>query len=197
MRWIDDLDQIERGSGLGEAVVWLASPDVAARQAAHPMTVDLADAASLGRLRGAARLLRRSLVRALGARALGADPGALRFERTEGATRLVAPFTGFVSGAARDGWSLVALGPRPLGVDLERRTPEPPLPMDLFHPEERARLAALSETERSEAFARLWVAKEAHAKAATLPLDAALQAPAPERVVLQVTGDFVAAVFQP
>lgn len=173
--WIERLDELEPGRGLAEAVAWLASPEVAEREAARSAPMDLADAAPLGPVRGAARLLRRGLLRALAARLLSCQEEDVLFERGEqGGVRLLAPSPAYASSAGRGSWSVVALGPVPLGVDVELATPEPPLPIDLLNPGEQASLAALPPAERPAAFARLWVTKEAYAKAIGQPLEAVL-----------------------
>lgn len=66
------------------------------------------------------------------------------------------------------GVALLAIGERPLGVDLEHERGDF-VPLDLadrfFSPHERARLRALAPEARMEAFLRQWVAKEAVLKA--------------------------------
>lgn len=176
MRWIRSLDEITPGRGLDEALVWLVSPSLADGAAARATREDLADAASLPPRRGAERLLRRRLVRALAALAFDIEPASVGFARAEDGTQsLVAPACAYCSVAGRDGWSVVALGPRPLGVDVECAAIAPPLPIDLFEVSEQLAIHALPIAERAEVFARLWVAKEAWAKASGRPLEAALK----------------------
>ncbi len=158
--WVTDLDEV---GGLEGAWAWpvrLDSPEAARALAASPPTpCDLADAALLRSPdAGARRLLRRRLLRVLVARAQGraveevalgrADDGA---PQAEGA---------FVSLAARGDWALLAVGPSPLGVDLELVSADPP--PDFGAP--------------SEAPWAAWTAREAYAKAAGISLDDALAA---------------------
>ncbi len=81
----------------------------------------------------------------------------------------------FLSAADRDGWTLAALAARPIGVDIEAARPAPPWPTDLFHPDEARWLASLAPEAAATAFARLWTAKEALAKALNRPIDEALR----------------------
>ena len=170
IRWTRDLEAV---TGLDEAWAWpvrLDSSEVARTLAGSPARAcDLADAALLRQPdAGARRLLRRRLLRALVARALGRPVEAVRIGRSADG----APETdgGFVSIAARGGWALLAVGPAPVGVDLEVRGGEPP-------PD----LAGCVEAPWAA-----WTAREAYAKAAGVPLDDALAAP-----VLRVTADHV------
>lgn len=176
MRWIRSLEETAPGRGLDEPLVWLVPPGSADEAAARPTREDLTDAASLGPHRGAERLLRRRLTRALAAVAFGVDPASVRFLRAEDGTQsLVGPASAYCSAAGRDGWSVVALGLRPIGVDLEWGAVEAPLPTDLFSTSEQRALALLPIAERAEVFARLWVAKEAWAKVTGASLEAVLK----------------------
>ena len=84
-----------------------------------PTLEDLAEAARAKRDGGAPRLLRRRLLRALASRLFHRRPDALRFVReAEGALRLEG-VDARVSAAGCDGWSVVALGPGAIGVDIE------------------------------------------------------------------------------
>lgn len=109
-----------------------------------------------------------------------------------------------LSAAERDGWTAAAIAGRPVGVDIDWATPSAPLPLDLLHPDEARALSAMSGAARARAFARLWTAKEAFAKAFSRPIDEALAMPSVNRrgsltidggpVILHEVGDRVAAV---
>ena len=118
MRWITRLEQAP--VRFGGPVAWLAAHAEAAGwplPAATPH--DLADAASAKREGGAPRLLRRRMLRALTAQLFDIHPEGVRFARTpQGAPALVAP-SAFISTAGCEGWSAVAIGPCPLGVDIQ------------------------------------------------------------------------------
>ena len=173
MRWIERLEEAPRD--LSEPLVWVVRLDGAEAQAAEVRPADLADAAALGSARGAERLIRRRLLRALAGRALGVHPDAVIVERnTAGAPRIVAPEPLCVSHAGRAGWAALAIARTRVGVDVDLAAPESPLPLDLLHPDDRARLAALPAPALPRAFAELWVVKEAYAKASGLTLDAVL-----------------------
>jgi phosphopantetheinyl transferase len=136
---------------------------------------DLADAAPMGLVRGAERLLRRRILRALAARVFRVSPGEVGVARAEdGRPYLTGPTTTFASVGGRDGWAVIGLGPTPIGVDIESGRPKGPLPLDLLHPSERQGLEPLLEPALAEAFARIWVVKEALAKAAGRPLQSVL-----------------------
>ena len=177
MRWIERLD--EAPTGLAEPLVWVSrglAADMMADGAAHAARpAELAEAAGLGAERGARRLVRRGLLRALAARVLAVHPDAVKIVRDPGGgLRIVGPEPLYVSHAGRGEWAAVALARTPIGVDIEEAEPAPPLPLDLLHPLERERLAALSDCDRAAAFARLWVVKEAFAKASGRGLDGVL-----------------------
>ncbi len=170
IRWTPDLEEV---AGLEVAWAWpvrLDSPEAARILAGSPARAcDLADAALLRQPEaGARRLLRRRLLRALVAQALGRAVDEVRIGRSADG----APETddAFVSIAARGDWALLAVGPVPLGVDLEIPGDEPP-------PDFAGCV---------EAPWAAWVAREAYAKAAGVPLDEALTAR-----VLRVTANEV------
>lgn len=197
MRWIRSLEEISPGRGLAEALVWLVPPGLADEAAARATREDMADAALLGARRGAERLVRRRLARALAARALGVDASGVRFQRAEdGAQSLVAPAAAYVSASGRDDWCLVALGLRPLGVDVERASPEPQAVDKLFDISEQLKLMTLPHAERAEAFGRLWAIKEAWAKAARAPLDQSLKRSTQERADVRRVEDVVVAAIE-
>jgi 4'-phosphopantetheinyl transferase len=112
--------------------------------------------------------LRRGVARAVLARQLGLDMAALAIEHeTAGRPVLAGPAgTGLhLSLATRGGVVAVALGTRPLGVDVEAVAPRAEPPLALLHPDERRPLQRLAADARPLAFARLWSAKEAYVKA--------------------------------
>ena len=159
IRWTPDLDGVD---GLDAAWVWpvrLDGPEAARTLAGSPARAcDLADAALLRQPdAGARRLLRRRLLRALVARALGRPVEAVRIGRSADG----APETdgAFVSIAARGDWALLAVGPAPVGVDLETPDREP-----------------LDFAGCVEAPWAAWTAREAYAKAAGVSLDEAASA---------------------
>lgn len=136
---------------------------------------DLADAALWpGPERGAARLVRRRLLRALAAAVLDVHPDRVAATRDRaGRPALSAPAALHASVARHEGWAALALSPRPVGVDLEAARPADPLPLDLLPPAEAAALRAEPDAEaRARRFARLWCAREAYLKAAGLGLGA-------------------------
>ncbi|MFI4973937.1 MAG: 4'-phosphopantetheinyl transferase family protein [Caulobacterales bacterium] len=181
IRWVLDLGEV---AGLEHGWAWpvrLDGPQASrALAGCRPSGDDLADAARLtNSAAGARRLLRRRLLRALAARALGAATDRVSIARDErGGVRVTTPGPAFASIAARGDWALLAVGPTALGVDIEL-TPEPPPPADLLHPREQALLAACPGPSRTERTWRIWVAKEAFAKASGWPLDRALAEIAP------------------
>jgi hypothetical protein len=120
MRWITRLDE---ACGRPEPCAWIVSleDETAQRDAAAPCAADLAHAAATRAADGgAARLWRRRLLRALAARRLGAHPDEIVFAPGEPRpARLLSPAPLFLSGASRGPWTVVAVGPEPLGVDIE------------------------------------------------------------------------------
>lgn len=152
-------------------VRWVAAPDDVdlARLVA---TLAAAERADFERLRLASRRRGFLLSRALLRRALPAVTGApareIAFDRAaSGRLRLVAPAGWHISVSHADGLAAIAVATAPCGVDIER-----PRAVDAgavarryFAAAERDRLAALPESDRQEAFFRLWTLKEAAAKA--------------------------------
>ena len=141
-----------------------------------PATVDdLTDAAHLGPIKGAARLIRRRLLRAYAASTLGVAPATVSLGRSaQGGLYVLGPTHLFASVAGRGDWTALALSDRPVGVDVEIRPPEHPLPLNLLHPRERRTLEALSGPIRDLAFLRFWTAREAYVKAQEKGLPAEL-----------------------
>ncbi len=158
IRWTPDLDAVR---GLAHAWAWpvrLDGPEAVRALAGSPARpCDLADAALLRQPgAGARRLLRRRLLRALVARALGQSVDGVRLDRTpDGAPTAQGAF---VSLAARGDWALLGVGPTPLGVDLEIPDGDPP---------------PFAAGAGASSWAA-WTAREAYAKAAGAPLDEAM-----------------------
>lgn len=150
--------------------VWLLRDDdpevMALAGAVSPTREDLADAALFSTpARGAARLWRRRLLRALAARCLDCPPQVLDIVRSpQGAPSIAAPRRLCVSQSARAGWTLIGLCEHPLGVDLEPDIPAP-LPLEVLHPAEARAIEALDQADRPLAFTRIWTVKEATLKA--------------------------------
>ncbi|NUS61592.1 MAG: 4'-phosphopantetheinyl transferase superfamily protein [Lysobacter sp.] len=111
------------------------------------------------------------VVRAWLADELAVAPGSIEVRRDEyGRPRLVGALQGFdVSWSHSGDGLLMALGEGvDVGVDLERARPRPralELAQRFFHASEHDWLRGLPEPDRSEAFLRLWCAKEAVVKA--------------------------------
>lgn len=157
IRWISSLEPV---AGLGHAWAWpvrLDGPEAVQALASSPARAcDHADAALLRNPdAGARRLLRRRLLRALVAKAQGRRVDQVTINRTADGAPVAEG--AFVSLAARGDWALVAVGPTPLGVDLEIPDDGPPC-------------------EGGEMSWAAWTAREAYAKAAGVSLDAALAA---------------------
>lgn len=115
------------------------------------------------------RMTARALVRLLLGRRLKVPPEAVALRRGPQGKPLLfePPFPLHFNLSHCGDWAVVALGSRPVGIDLER-----PRPVDMLalaerfcSPGERDRLARLPEAARQNAFFAAWVAKEAVAKA--------------------------------
>lgn len=164
------LEPGEASPDLDRPSVWLMrdnDPRVGALAGtARPTREDLADAALFSTpARGAGRLWRRILLRALAACCLEISPQALAIDRSdEGAPSISAPRRLCVSQSAQAGWTLVGLCEHPIGVDLESDIPAP-LPLDVLHPAEVKALKRLDEIDQLIAFTRVWTVKEATLKA--------------------------------
>lgn len=138
----------------------------------------MAPAAGPPETRAAARVRHLALFRQLTAASLHQPPDMVRLEHDDrGQPRVTEPSPHFLSAADRDGWTLTAIAGLPVGVDVEAAEPEAPLPIDLLHAAERRRLSSLAPADRTVAFARLWTAKEAYAKAFCRSIDEALALP--------------------
>ena len=70
-----------------------------------------------------------------------------------------------LSHATREGLVLVVLGFGPVGADIEINEPLAEIPWNVLHARERDDLSRLTGAVRTEAFYRLWTAKEALLKA--------------------------------
>ena len=113
----------------------------------------------------------RMLLIALLGRTLGRiEPAALRTADTGGVRYEAAPV--HVNLSHSSGLAAAAVSPWPVGVDLERLRPRPSVQQAarVFTSAEGARMDALPEAERLEAFYFLWTLKEAACKAAELSL---------------------------
>lgn len=117
-------------------------------------------------------------LRVLAGRALGVDPGSLRFEKGRfGKPGLVgAPLELNLSHSGE--WAMIALGyDAPLGVDIEAIVPDRVTPgmIDMVtSTTERAQFAAMDPARTAAPFFRLWVRKEAVIKALGTGLSRAL-----------------------
>ena len=131
---------------------------------ARPTAEDLQDAAALGQEAGARRLERRRRLRALAAETLGVHPDAVRIERrADGTLRITEPEPLYASVAGRGAWTALALGPRPVGVDVETCPSDTEPPFDLLQPLEQD--AILADPDPPRLFLRFWAAREAYLKA--------------------------------
>jgi len=84
--------------------------------------------------------------------------GALRFFHGE------TPAPLYLSHATRDGFSAVAVGRQPLGIDLERMGAAFEPAWNILHASERIYLQNLPQAEWHSAFLQIWTAKEAALK---------------------------------
>lgn len=112
-------------------------------------------------------------------RAVGQPPEALRFAAGAWGKPALADAPGVQFNLSHTrGMALLAVGAKPLGVDVERIKPEldwRPLARRFFAPQEVAALEALPAEEQRRAFFCCWTRKEAYLKARgmglSLPLD--------------------------
>ena len=146
---------------------WVGRIDEIAAPLLGPTASDLADA---GRRSGEMRrlfLARRSALRHLIARRLGAEAQAVEIGYDPGgAPRVLAPRDGgFVSVSARGPWAALAVAPRPVGIDIEPLDPEGEVAWALLTSAERWRIEASPQSRRAAAFLQHWTAKEAYLKA--------------------------------
>ena len=154
-------------------VAWLVrldAPDaLAALARVRPTPADLADAARWrDPARGAARLARRRLLRALAADALGCATDAVEVVREPGGRpRLAAPRPLCAAVARSGGWAALALAARPIGADVEAQlAPGDHLPLDQIAATDAAWVrTAPPGPERRQRFLQAWTAREAYLKA--------------------------------
>jgi len=108
-------------------------------------------------------------LRKLLARELGMQPAALAFSRgPDGKPQLRADSALHFNLSYRQGWAMCAIGPVPVGVDIERcvaLNEWPQLLAQVATVAERDAFEGLPESRREAAFFRLWVRKEAWLKA--------------------------------
>jgi len=112
--------------------------------------------------------LRRGTARRILARQFGCREDQIAIEHDPAGRPLLAlPGTPdfHLSLATRASVVAISLAGHPVGVDIERVDAQSAPPLDLLHPDERRALTATVATARPLAFARLWAAKEAYAKA--------------------------------
>jgi phosphopantetheinyl transferase len=167
LRWISDISEAPRGSWRGEATAWVCAD--AARQLGNTSydPRDLADAAAVGMERGANRLMKRSLLRHFVARVAAIHPDQIEIERrANGDSEIVSPQGMHASDSSRNGIFAIVISALPIGIDVESRPAETPLPINLLRTEERAALKNLDPVAREEMFLRFWTAKEAYLKSA-------------------------------
>ena len=150
--WTRELDAAPK-AGEADAVVWVA-------RATPPWS------------RAARRAWRAERFAALATARLGRGVSASVSHDEHGRPSLGGLDSVYLSAADRDGWTLTAMAAAPIGVDIEAARPPPPWPIDLFHPDEARWLVGLDDDAVAEPFGRLWVAKEAWAKAFNVPIDA-------------------------
>ncbi len=163
VRWIRRLEEASPDDA-GGVVAWTVAPGTAASAVAllPPRPEDLAHAVRRrDPARRAATLERRLLLRALAARMLGAEADDVAVAQApDGPPAVVAPRPLSAALAARDGWALVVVSPRPVGADIERVEPGAHRPLDLLHPD----MAALLRCADDAAFAAGWAGVEAYLK---------------------------------
>jgi len=112
-------------------------------------------------------LRRRAATRRLVAQRLGVAASDLEIGRNlNGAPRLLSPQAPLhLSVSGRADYCAVALASSAIGVDIEPLEPETEPVWSALHPSEAAVVRAAAKPARSEAFLRLWTAKEAYLKA--------------------------------
>lgn len=109
--------------------------------------------------------LRRRLARALAAAASGVPAEHLAIRAKASGAPILAGGPFGISFSTRASLSAVALAPAAIGIDIEQIIPAEAIPWNMLRADETACLKALPHTAQGEAFARLWAAKEAYAKA--------------------------------
>ncbi len=124
--------------------------------------------------------LRRRLARALAAAVSGMPAGRFAITATASGAPALAGGPFRISFTTRAPLSAVALAPRAIGIDIEQIVPAEGIPWNMLRADETASLKALPQGEQGEAFAQLWAAKEAYAKALGLGFQLA-----PESLVIR------------
>lgn len=115
-----------------------------------------------------ARRRRRDIARALIGAVTGRVPPLSCIETgTHGAPAVLPASLGLhASFSARDGLALIGLARARIGVDIETEPDLRAIPWNILRPDEQTDIRALTPDRQAEAFARLWVLKEAFLKAA-------------------------------
>ena len=113
-------------------------------------------------------LARRAALRSFAARCLDCPAGAVEIAYTAGGAPQAttpAPRRCFVSVAGRGPAAALAVASRPVGIDFEPAAGMIEPIADVLHDDEKAALAGLGATARSQRFLEIWTAKEAYVKA--------------------------------
>ncbi|TAL76868.1 MAG: 4'-phosphopantetheinyl transferase superfamily protein [Beijerinckiaceae bacterium] len=166
--WIGGID----AAAAPQNIAYLADLDDPALRAAIQLPPNMEDRARAMTYGEAARerfLSRRAVLRQLLAARLGCPVESVAVGTDDfGAPRLSAPLTRvphFLSISARGAFAAFAIAERPIGIDIEILGEPEPVPQDALHADEAARLMALNEAGRHEAFLEIWTVKEAYFKA--------------------------------
>ncbi|QXX76206.1 4'-phosphopantetheinyl transferase superfamily protein [Methylovirgula sp. HY1] len=134
-----------------------------------PKPEDLARASAYRDARRGYFLARRALMRQLVARRLGCAAEAVTIAvDAAGAPCLGSATNGpelFVSIARRGALAVLAIAPRPIGVDLELLGPPEAIPTAVLHDAEAQHLAPMDAVAQHRAFLEIWTLKEAYLKA--------------------------------
>ncbi|MHB8885639.1 MAG: 4'-phosphopantetheinyl transferase family protein [Methylovirgula sp.] len=169
--WTRDFSAAARAP---QALVLLADLDDPALRtltSLPPTPEDLARASVYRDARRGYFLARRALMRQLIARRFGWAAETMTIAVDEsGAPRLKSPANGpkpelYLSIARRAALAVLAIAPRPIGVDLELLGPPEAIPTAALHEAEAERLAALDDVAQHRAFLEIWTLKEAYLKA--------------------------------
>lgn len=150
----------------------LADPALASLLALAPTGADEALAARRLNAEGARFLGRRALLRHIVGRIVPVEAGRVAIAADDdGAPRVAGRPEIFVSLSGRDDLCLAAVGPSPLGVDLEPLAPAATTVWSVLRADERAMLRDMpDDAGRHVAFLRIWTLKEAYLKALGLGL---------------------------
>lgn len=144
-------------------MIWLTDPSTRAKNLPAAWLVETALRPASLPERSA---LRRSIASQVIASQFGREAKDVRIRHDAAGRPFIAamPTVG-VSYATREGMVLVALGDGRMGADVEIIEPFADIPWNVLHALEREDLSRLAGAGRSEAFYRLWTAKEAFLKA--------------------------------